>query len=93
MSDTRTETTRPAGLPLDDVNEENGTVYILPYSHIGSRDVLLHKHDPVTNDMVGYFGDLPEFRSLSRRAASPFSAATFFTAAARTRPKECAVFS
>lgn len=44
---------------LDDVNEENGTVYLLPYSRAGSRDVIPHVLDPETNDKVGYFGDDP----------------------------------
>ena len=44
---------------LDDVTEENGTVYLLPYSRQGTRDVVPHVKDPETNDMVGYFGDDP----------------------------------
>ena len=43
--------------PLDDVTEENGTVYILPYDRAGTRNMVKHSKDPVTNDMVGYFGD------------------------------------
>jgi ectoine hydroxylase-related dioxygenase (phytanoyl-CoA dioxygenase family) len=42
---------------LDDVTEANGTVYLLPYSRAGTRDVVAHVHDPETNDLVGYFGD------------------------------------
>ncbi|WOO39599.1 phytanoyl-CoA dioxygenase family protein [Rubellicoccus peritrichatus] len=45
--------------PLDDVNEENGTVYLLPYSHIGVKTRVTHIWDEVTNDMIGYFGDDP----------------------------------
>jgi ectoine hydroxylase-related dioxygenase (phytanoyl-CoA dioxygenase family) len=41
---------------LDDVTVENGTVYLLPYSHIGIRTVVKHIPDPMTNDKVGYFG-------------------------------------
>lgn len=44
---------------LDDVSEENGTVYVLPYSRAGSRDLVEHKKDPKINDLVGYFGDDP----------------------------------
>lgn len=44
---------------LDAVNEENGTVYILPFDRAGSREYTLHVKDPVTNDMVGYHGDDP----------------------------------
>jgi ectoine hydroxylase-related dioxygenase (phytanoyl-CoA dioxygenase family) len=44
---------------LDDVTEENGTVYLLPYSRAGGRHLLPHVKDPATNDKVGYFGDDP----------------------------------
>lgn len=43
-------------IPLDDVNEENGTVYLLPYSRAGVRTYVQHVRDPESNDMVGYFG-------------------------------------
>ena len=46
-------------IALDDVNEENGTVYLLPYSHIGIRTRVTHILEPETNDMVGYFGSDP----------------------------------
>jgi ectoine hydroxylase-related dioxygenase (phytanoyl-CoA dioxygenase family) len=45
--------------PLDDVNEENGTVYLLPASRFGKRELVEHHRDPETNDRVGYFGDDP----------------------------------
>ena len=44
---------------LDDVNEENGTVYMLPYSKAGTKTKIQHIRDEETNDMVGYFGDAP----------------------------------
>ena len=46
-------------ITLDDVSEENGTVYILPFSRAGSREYIEHVKDPGTNDMVGYHGDDP----------------------------------
>ncbi len=46
-------------ITLDDVDERNGTVYLLPYSQAGTRDVVPHRHDEATNDMVGYFGREP----------------------------------
>jgi ectoine hydroxylase-related dioxygenase (phytanoyl-CoA dioxygenase family) len=46
-------------VPLDDVNLENGTVSLLPYSQVGIRSVVQHLKDPRTNDMVGYFGKDP----------------------------------
>lgn len=44
---------------LDDVNEENGTVYLLPYDRSGTRDFVPHRKDEASNDFVGYFGDDP----------------------------------
>jgi ectoine hydroxylase-related dioxygenase (phytanoyl-CoA dioxygenase family) len=46
-------------ITLDDVNEENGTVYLLPYSRAGTRAVVPHVRDEETNDLIGYFGDDP----------------------------------
>jgi ectoine hydroxylase-related dioxygenase (phytanoyl-CoA dioxygenase family) len=46
-------------IALDDVTEANGTVYLLPYSRAGTREVVGHVRDNDTNDMVGYFGDDP----------------------------------
>lgn len=45
---------------LDDVNEENGTVYLLPHSRGGtSHTIFDHTREEVTNDLVGYTGDDP----------------------------------
>lgn len=44
---------------LDDVNEENGTVYLLPYSRAGVREMVKHSREEGTNDLIGYFGDDP----------------------------------
>ena len=45
---------------LDDVSEENGTVYLLPHSRGGTKDTLLpHQLEEATNDVVGYDGDDP----------------------------------
>ena len=45
--------------PLDDVDETNGTIYVLPMSRFGEKRVAEHVHIPDTNDLVGYFGDDP----------------------------------
>lgn len=45
-----------AWVPLDDVNEENGTVYLLPYGLAGTKEKIEHKPVPNSNDRVGYFG-------------------------------------
>lgn len=47
-------------VPLDDVNEENGTVYLLPHSSAGTRDRIFdHTRETGSNDLVGYTGDEP----------------------------------
>jgi ectoine hydroxylase-related dioxygenase (phytanoyl-CoA dioxygenase family) len=46
--------------PLDDVDESNGTVYLLPHSRAGTRDrVLDHRKEEGSNDLIGYSGDDP----------------------------------
>jgi ectoine hydroxylase-related dioxygenase (phytanoyl-CoA dioxygenase family) len=44
-------------IALDDIDEANGTVYLLPYARAGIRDVVSHVRDEASNDLVGYFGD------------------------------------
>ena len=44
---------------LDDMSEENGTVYMLPYGRAGVRNTVEHKSEAGTNDRVGYFGADP----------------------------------
>jgi ectoine hydroxylase-related dioxygenase (phytanoyl-CoA dioxygenase family) len=43
-------------IALDDVNETNGAVYLLPFSQSGIRTYVRHVKDTGVNDMVGYFG-------------------------------------
>ncbi|MBI4427685.1 MAG: phytanoyl-CoA dioxygenase family protein [Ignavibacteriales bacterium] len=45
-----------AWIALDDVSEENGTIYIIPFSKAGTRVKVEHKPIPGSNDRVGYFG-------------------------------------
>lgn len=44
---------------LDDVTEANGTVYLLPYSRAGTRDLLPHQPNAESHDIEGYFGADP----------------------------------
>ena len=46
-------------MPLDDVNEENGTVYLLSYDEAGTRTRIDHVLEKGTNDQIGYFGENP----------------------------------
>jgi ectoine hydroxylase-related dioxygenase (phytanoyl-CoA dioxygenase family) len=45
-----------AWIPLNDVNEENGTVYLLPYGLAGTKEKVEHKPVPNSKDREGYFG-------------------------------------
>ncbi len=44
-------------IPLIDVNENNGTVYVLPYSLAKTKDISPHFAEKGSNDLVGYTGD------------------------------------
>ena len=46
-------------MAVDDMTEENGTVSLLPYSHIGSRELKEHRRDSESGDKIGYDGDEP----------------------------------
>ena len=76
-------------IALDDVTEANGTVYLLPYSRAGTRDVVEHVRDEETNDLIGYFGDDPGEPVIVPAGSIAASRARSFTAAAPTRPTAC----
>ena len=42
--------------PLDDVTIGNGTLWLLPFTRVDSRETLPHVRDEVTNDLIGYEG-------------------------------------
>ncbi len=45
---------------LDDVNEANGTVYLLPHSRGGTKNTIFdHTKQAGTNDLIGYTGNDP----------------------------------
>ena len=44
---------------LDDMNEANGTVHLMPFSHVGIRTWVKHVRDEASNDLVGYYGKDP----------------------------------
>lgn len=45
---------------LDDVSEENGTVYLLPHSLGGTKNHIIdHTKEAGTNDLIGYTGNDP----------------------------------
>jgi ectoine hydroxylase-related dioxygenase (phytanoyl-CoA dioxygenase family) len=72
-------------IALDDVDEENGTVYLLPYDRAGTRAVVPHRRDPATNDMVGYFGADPGVPAIVRAGSIVcFSSTVFHRSGANT---------
>lgn len=42
---------------LDDVNEQNGTVYMLPYEKAGTKNYVAHDYNAQNGDKTGYHGD------------------------------------
>ncbi|MEQ8238292.1 MAG: phytanoyl-CoA dioxygenase family protein [Cyclobacteriaceae bacterium] len=54
-------------MPLDDVDEVNGTVYLLPYSVAGGDTLIEHELEEGTNDRIGYHGDNPGVPAILKR--------------------------
>jgi ectoine hydroxylase-related dioxygenase (phytanoyl-CoA dioxygenase family) len=72
---------------LDDVTIENGTVYILPYSKAGTRELVKHSEDPETRDRIGYKGEeagIPVL--LPAGSVAVFSSLVFHRSGANTSP-------
>jgi ectoine hydroxylase-related dioxygenase (phytanoyl-CoA dioxygenase family) len=63
---------------LDDVNVENGTAYILPFSRAGGRDLITHVKEEGSNDLIGYHGDDPGIPVIAPAGSiAVFSSVTF----------------
>ena len=74
-------------IALDEVDESNGTVYVLPYSRAGTRDVAPHRRDAATGDMIGYFGDDPGIPAVVPGGSIVgFSSTVFHRSGANTTP-------
>lgn len=73
---------------LDDVDSSNGTVHLLPYGRAGTREVVPHRKDAGTNDLVGYFGadaGIPVFAPAGSIAC--FSSTLFHRSGPNTTPR------
>jgi ectoine hydroxylase-related dioxygenase (phytanoyl-CoA dioxygenase family) len=69
---------------LDPVDEENGTIYVLPFSRAGTRELAPHETLPDTGK-VGYFGDDPGIPAvLPAGGIAVFSSLTFHRSGANT---------
>jgi ectoine hydroxylase-related dioxygenase (phytanoyl-CoA dioxygenase family) len=74
-------------IALDDVNEANGTVSVLPYGRAGTRQRIEHVRDVATNDLVGYHGDDPgELVILPAGSMAVFSSTVFHRSGVNTTP-------
>ena len=79
--------------PLDDVDESNGTVYILPSSRAGTRDKIEHTREAGTNDLVGYHGDDPgEPVNVPAGSIAVFSSTCFHRSGVNTSAKQRRVY-
>ena len=68
---------------LDDMSEENGTAYIMPFSRIGIRSWVKHLREEGSNDRVGYFGDDPGVPVIAPAGSiAVFSSVTFHRSSA-----------
>lgn len=67
-----------AWIPLDDVNEENGTIYLLSYNRAGTKERVEHKVVEGSSDRVGYFGKDPGVPAIIKAGSiAVFSSLTF----------------
>jgi ectoine hydroxylase-related dioxygenase (phytanoyl-CoA dioxygenase family) len=70
---------------LDDVNEANGTVYVLPYERAGTREIVQHVREEGSNDLVGYHGKDPgDPVIVPAGSIAVFSSVTFHRSGANT---------
>jgi ectoine hydroxylase-related dioxygenase (phytanoyl-CoA dioxygenase family) len=74
-------------IPLDDVNEANGTISILPYSAAGTKEKVEHK--PVAGgDRQGYFGsEKGELMDVKAGSIVVFSSVAFHRSGANSTDK------
>jgi ectoine hydroxylase-related dioxygenase (phytanoyl-CoA dioxygenase family) len=70
---------------LDDMTEENGTIYVLPYSRAGTQSRQEHVRQAGSNDLVGYHGDDPGIAVVVPAGSiAVFSSTTFHRSGANT---------
>lgn len=75
-------------IPLDDVNEENGTISILPFSLAGTKEKVEHKLVPGSSDRQGYFGEEKgEVMNVKAGSIVVFSSVTFHRSGANSTSK------
>jgi ectoine hydroxylase-related dioxygenase (phytanoyl-CoA dioxygenase family) len=74
-----------AWIPLDDVNEENGTIYLLPFERAGTKVKVEHKVVEGSSDRIGYFGKDPGIPAILKAGSiAVFSSVTFHRSGANS---------
>jgi ectoine hydroxylase-related dioxygenase (phytanoyl-CoA dioxygenase family) len=80
-------------IPLIDVNENNGTVYILPFSQAKTTQMQPHTTEEGSNDQVGYFGNQQGIPvNINRGDIACFSSVTFHRSSPNNSSKMRAAF-
>lgn len=78
---------------LDDVNLENGTVYVLPYERAGTRDKVEHWKHETEWDLIGYDGADPGEPIIAPAGSiALFTSTVFHRSGANTTTKPRRVF-
>ena len=78
---------------LDDVTEENGTVYILPKSRTPQQGLVAHAQEAGSNDLIGYTGDDPGIPVIVPAGSiALFSSLTFHRSGANTTDQMRRIF-
>jgi ectoine hydroxylase-related dioxygenase (phytanoyl-CoA dioxygenase family) len=75
-------------IPLDDMTEENGTIYVLPYSRAGTREHVEHTAVDHGTELVGYFGADPGIPAVvAARSIVVFSGTTLHRSGPNATPR------
>jgi ectoine hydroxylase-related dioxygenase (phytanoyl-CoA dioxygenase family) len=77
-----------AWIPLDDVDEKNGTISLLSYEKAGTREKIEHKLKEGLSDRIGYFGPDPgELAVMKAGSICVFSSHTLHRSGANSTDK------
>jgi|TARA_Y100000310_G_scaffold331548_1_gene405308 ectoine hydroxylase-related dioxygenase (phytanoyl-CoA dioxygenase family) len=79
---------------LDDMTEDNGTIFVLPHERGQTRNrVLPHRAEPVTNDLIGYEGEDPgELIEVRAGSIVVFSSTSLHRSTANSTPRSRRVY-
>ena len=80
-------------IPLVDVDENNGTVFVLPFDQAGTREFVYHTREDGTNDNIGYHGENKGFPvCVNRGDIVCFTSLTFHRSGANRTDRDRPVF-